>query len=65
MTACLGLSFQRAMSDWQQTGVATMPSGELKGKLAEDSSNSQVKAKSSTLPAGLGKGENSALPHKS
>lgn len=64
MTACLGLSFQRAMSDWQQTGVATMPSGEVKGKLAEDSSNSQVKAKSSTLPAGLGKGENSALPHK-
>lgn len=65
MTACLGLSFQRAMSDWQQTGVATMPSGEVKGKLAEDSPNSQVKAKSSTLPAGLGKGENSALPHKS
>ncbi|XP_005744987.1 uncharacterized protein LOC102209298 [Pundamilia nyererei] len=55
MTACLGLSFQRAMSDWQQTGVATMPSGEVKGKLPEDSSNSQVKAKSSTLPAGLGK----------
>uniref|UniRef100_A0A669DYK0 Si:dkey-19b23.8 n=1 Tax=Oreochromis niloticus TaxID=8128 RepID=A0A669DYK0_ORENI len=55
MTTCLGLSFQRAMSDWQQTGVATMPSGEVKGKLAEDSSNSAVKAKSSTLPAGLGK----------
>uniref|UniRef100_A0A3Q0SUI5 Si:dkey-19b23.8 n=1 Tax=Amphilophus citrinellus TaxID=61819 RepID=A0A3Q0SUI5_AMPCI len=59
MTTCLGLSFQRALSDWQQAGSATLASGEVKGKLAEESSTSPAKAKSSTLPAGLGKGENS------
>uniref|UniRef100_A0A4W6CQQ3 Si:dkey-19b23.8 n=1 Tax=Lates calcarifer TaxID=8187 RepID=A0A4W6CQQ3_LATCA len=56
MTACLAHSFQRALSDWQQDGSATLP-GEVKGKRVEESSNSPANAKSSTLPASLGKGE--------
>lgn len=52
MTACLARSFQRALSDWQD-GSASLPPGEARGKRLEESSNT----KSSTLPAGLGKGE--------
>ncbi|XP_023252598.1 low density lipoprotein receptor adapter protein 1-like [Seriola lalandi dorsalis] len=55
MTACLAHSFQRALSDWQQDGSATLPPGEVKGKRVEESSNSPVNTKSSTLPASLGK----------
>ncbi|XP_072232642.1 protein FAM43B [Leuresthes tenuis] len=55
MTACLARSFQRALSDWQQDGSATLPPGEVKAKLVDDSSNSPTKTKSSTLPASLGK----------
>lgn len=57
MTACLAHSFQRALSDWQQNGSATLPLGEAKGKRVEESSNSPINTKSSTLPASLGKGE--------
>ncbi|KAK2863074.1 hypothetical protein Q5P01_002607 [Channa striata] len=55
MTACLAHSFQRALSDWQQDGSATLTAGEVKGKRAEETSNSPVNTKSSTLPASLGK----------
>ncbi|KAM6959820.1 low density lipoprotein receptor adapter protein 1 [Tautogolabrus adspersus] len=55
MTACLAHSFQRALSDWQQDGSATLQPGEVKAKLMEESSNSPVNNKSSTLPASLGK----------
>ncbi|GAA6228112.1 uncharacterized protein LOC108902481 [Lates japonicus] len=55
MTACLAHSFQRALSDWQQDGSATLTPGEVKGKRVEESSNSPANAKSSTLPASLGK----------
>ena len=61
MTACLARSFQRALSDWQQDGSATLPPGEVKGTLVDDSSNSPTKTKSSTLPASLGKGKNAFL----
>lgn len=62
MTACLAHSFQRALSDWQQDGSATLPPppppGEGKGKRAEESGSSPATvAKSSTLPSSLGKGE--------
>lgn len=63
MTACLAHSFQRALSDWQQDGSATLPppppkGGEAKGKRPpEESDSSGGNAKSSTLPASLGKGE--------
>lgn len=57
MTACLAHSFQRALSDWQQDGSATLTPGEVKGKRVEESSNSPSNGKSSTLPASLGKGE--------
>lgn len=57
MTACLAHSFQRALSDWQQDGSATLPPGEAKGKRVEESSGSPANTKSSTLPASLGKGE--------
>uniref|UniRef100_A0A672J0Y5 Si:dkey-19b23.8 n=1 Tax=Salarias fasciatus TaxID=181472 RepID=A0A672J0Y5_SALFA len=59
MTACLAHSFQRALSDWQQDGSATLPPGDAKGKLAEESAKSSANKKSSTLPTGLGKGETS------
>ncbi|XP_029696152.1 low density lipoprotein receptor adapter protein 1 isoform X2 [Takifugu rubripes] len=55
MTACLAHSFQRALSDWQQDGSATLPPGEGKGKRVEESSGSPANTKSSTLPASLGK----------
>lgn len=55
MTACLAHSFQRALSDWQQDGSATLPPGEARAKRAEEASNSPANAKSSTLPASLGK----------
>ncbi|XP_031707217.1 uncharacterized protein LOC116385685 [Anarrhichthys ocellatus] len=55
MTACLAHSFQRALSDWQQDVPATLRPGEVKGKRAEESSKSPAIAKSSTLPASLGK----------
>ncbi|KAI3375748.1 hypothetical protein L3Q82_004046 [Scortum barcoo] len=55
MTACLAHSFQRALSDWQQDGSATLQPGDMKGRRAEESSNSLANAKSSTLPASLGK----------
>ncbi|AWO97520.1 PID 2 domain containing protein [Scophthalmus maximus] len=55
MTACLAHSFQRALSDWQQDGSATLTPGEMKGKRAEESCSSPANAKSSTLPASLGK----------
>lgn len=55
MTACLAHSFQRALSDWQQDGSATLQPGETKGKCVEESSNSPANTKSSTLPASLGK----------
>uniref|UniRef100_A0A8D3A128 Si:dkey-19b23.8 n=1 Tax=Scophthalmus maximus TaxID=52904 RepID=A0A8D3A128_SCOMX len=51
MTACLAHSFQRALSDWQQDGSATLTPGEMKGKRAEESCSSPANAKSSTLPA--------------
>ncbi|XP_069575101.1 uncharacterized protein [Brachyistius frenatus] len=54
MTACLAHSFQQALSDWQRDGSATLTPGEAKGKLGEESSSSAA-AKSSTLPASLGK----------
>ncbi|XP_053717099.1 low density lipoprotein receptor adapter protein 1 [Synchiropus splendidus] len=54
MTACLAHSFQRALSDWQQDGLATLP-GDVKTKTLEESFNSPVNTKSSTLPASLGK----------
>ncbi|KAM9837003.1 protein FAM43B [Aulostomus maculatus] len=55
MKACLAHSFQRALSDWQQDGSATLP-GEAKGKRVEESCNSpRANAKSFTLPASLGK----------
>uniref|UniRef100_A0A665WKP9 Si:dkey-19b23.8 n=1 Tax=Echeneis naucrates TaxID=173247 RepID=A0A665WKP9_ECHNA len=57
ITACLAHSFQRALSDWQQDGSATLTPGEVKGKRVEESSNSPANTKSSTLPASLGKGE--------
>lgn len=58
MTACLAHSFQRALSDWQQDGSATLTPVEAKGKRVDmDSSNSPANPKSSTLPASLGKGE--------
>uniref|UniRef100_A0A8C5GHA9 Si:dkey-19b23.8 n=1 Tax=Gouania willdenowi TaxID=441366 RepID=A0A8C5GHA9_GOUWI len=57
MTACLAHSFQRALSDWQQDGSATLPPGEAKGKRGEESPSSTAKTKSSTLPTSLGKGE--------
>lgn len=57
MTACLAHSFQRALSDWQQDGSATLQPGEVKAKRVEESSNSPANTKSSTLPASLGKGE--------
>ncbi|XP_037615292.1 low density lipoprotein receptor adapter protein 1 [Sebastes umbrosus] len=55
MTACLAHSFQRALSDWQQNGLATLHPGETKGKCGEDLSNSPANTKSSTLPNSLGK----------
>lgn len=59
MTACLAHSFQRALSDWQQDGSAALPPGEAKGKRVEEPSSGSpaAAAKSSTLPASLGKGE--------
>nr|XP_020467014.1 low density lipoprotein receptor adapter protein 1-like [Monopterus albus] len=54
MTACLAHSFQRALSDWQQDGSATLKP-EVKGKHAEETSNSPANTKNSTLPASLGK----------
>ncbi|CAJ1086094.1 low density lipoprotein receptor adapter protein 1 [Xyrichtys novacula] len=54
MTACLADSFQRALSDWQD-GSATLQHGDVKGKRVDESSNSPVNNKSSTLPASLGK----------
>uniref|UniRef100_A0A1A8KVF4 Low density lipoprotein receptor adaptor protein 1b n=1 Tax=Nothobranchius kuhntae TaxID=321403 RepID=A0A1A8KVF4_NOTKU len=51
MTACLADSFQRALSDWQD-GSATLTPGDV--KRGEESSSSP--SKSSTLPAGFGKG---------
>ncbi|XP_024144182.1 uncharacterized protein si:dkey-19b23.8 [Oryzias melastigma] len=53
MTACLARSFQRALSDWQQDGSATLTPGEARAKLVEESTRSP--SKSSTLPASLGK----------
>ncbi|XP_061525111.1 uncharacterized protein si:dkey-19b23.8 [Phycodurus eques] len=50
MTGCLALSFQRALSDWQRDGSATPPPSPS----AEESAGSAA-AKSSTLPASLGK----------
>ncbi|KAM3589924.1 uncharacterized protein V6R79_000055 [Siganus canaliculatus] len=55
MTACLAHSFQRALSDWQQDGSATLQPGDVKGKRNEEASNSPANTKSSTLPASLGK----------
>ncbi|XP_068444360.1 low density lipoprotein receptor adapter protein 1-A [Clinocottus analis] len=55
MTACLANSFQRALSDWQQDGSATLPPGEGKGKRGEESANAPAETKSSTLPVSLGK----------
>lgn len=67
MTACLALSFQRALSDLQTDGPAALQPGEAKGKAkgkgkrAEEktatTTNSPALAKSSTLPGSLGKGE--------
>ncbi|XP_043953216.1 uncharacterized protein si:dkey-19b23.8 [Gambusia affinis] len=54
MTACLAHSFQRALNDWQD-GSASLPPGDAKAKRLEESCNSASNAKSSTLPAGLGK----------
>lgn len=62
MTACLARSFQRALNDWQQDGSATLTPGEAKGKRV-DESNSPANAKSSTLPASLGKGEAEHVKH--
>lgn len=70
MTACLAHSFQRALSDWQQDGSATLPPGDGKGKRTEESDNSSANKKSSTLPASLGKvrwkkrGSVSRSPHR-
>ncbi|KAG8006125.1 hypothetical protein GBF38_005285, partial [Nibea albiflora] len=55
MTACLAHSFQRALSDWQQDGSATLQPVDVKGKRVDESSNSPANTKSSTLPASLGK----------
>lgn len=55
LTACLAHSFQRALSDWQQDGSATLQPGEGKGKCGEESPNSPANTKSSTLPANMGK----------
>ncbi|XP_059210729.1 uncharacterized protein si:dkey-19b23.8 [Centropristis striata] len=55
MTACLAHSFQRALSDWQQDGSATLQHADGKNKRAEESNNSPANSKSSTLPASLGK----------
>ncbi len=63
MTACLAHSFQRALSDWQQDGSATLQPGEAKGRRVEESSNSPANTKSSTLPASLGKGEMTTRPY--
>lgn len=57
MTACLAHSFQRALSDWQD-GSATLTPGDA--KRPDDSPGSN--AKSSTLPASLGKGESPQPP---
>ncbi|XP_056156280.1 low density lipoprotein receptor adapter protein 1 isoform X2 [Lampris incognitus] len=57
MTACLAHSFQRALSDWQQDGSATLPPGEMRVKGVEEMPKTPTTAKSSTLPASLGKGE--------
>uniref|UniRef100_A0A667Z397 Si:dkey-19b23.8 n=1 Tax=Myripristis murdjan TaxID=586833 RepID=A0A667Z397_9TELE len=62
MTACLAHSFQRALSDWQD-GSATLNPPDMKGKWAEESTNSPSTAKSCTLPASLGKGETLILIH--
>lgn len=59
MTACLAHSFQRALSDWQQDGSATLSPGHAMG--GEESSGSPAATKSSTLPASLGKGEMAML----
>ncbi|XP_024866337.1 uncharacterized protein si:dkey-19b23.8 [Kryptolebias marmoratus] len=55
MTACLARSFQRALSDWQD-GSATLAPGEA-GRADEspDPPAPPPHARSSTLPAGLGK----------
>lgn len=53
MTACLAHSFQRALSDWQQEGSATLQPD--KNKRMDESNNGPANAKSSTLPASLGK----------
>ncbi|KAM9425322.1 low density lipoprotein receptor adapter protein 1 [Pholidichthys leucotaenia] len=55
MTACLAHSFQRALENWQQNSSASLNTAEVKGKCAEESSNTPAKAKGSTLPASLGK----------
>ncbi|KAM8897391.1 low density lipoprotein receptor adapter protein 1 isoform 2-T2 [Spinachia spinachia] len=62
MTACLALSFQRALSDLQADGPAALQPGEpvakAKGKWADETktkTNSPALAKSSTLPGNLGK----------
>ncbi|XP_061566343.1 uncharacterized protein si:dkey-19b23.8 [Cololabis saira] len=55
MTACLARSFQRALNDWQQDGSATLTPGEGKGSRVDESSHAPAIAKSSTLPASLGK----------
>lgn len=54
MTACLAHSFQKALSDWQQDGSATLPL-HADAKRAEETGGSGANGKSSTLPAGLGK----------
>ncbi|KAM6909048.1 LOW QUALITY PROTEIN: uncharacterized protein FYW49_012932 [Xenentodon cancila] len=56
MTACLAHSFQRALNDWQQDGSATLTPGGGEGGTGRTSPpNSPANAKSSTLPARLGK----------
>ncbi|XP_051928182.1 uncharacterized protein si:dkey-19b23.8 [Hippocampus zosterae] len=50
MTSCLAHSFQRALSDWQREGSATPPSPS-----AADAAAGSPAAKSSTLPASLGR----------
>ncbi|XP_068164786.1 low density lipoprotein receptor adapter protein 1 [Antennarius striatus] len=55
MTACLARSFQRALSDWQQDGSATLQPGDARGQRGDDSPNAPTIAKSATLPASLGK----------
>ncbi|XP_030018818.1 low density lipoprotein receptor adapter protein 1-like [Sphaeramia orbicularis] len=54
MTACLAHSFQKALSDWQQDGSATLQP-DNKNKRMDESNNGLANAKSSTLPASLGK----------